>query len=99
MLVANQVKNEAEAEGLYANLNSVAERFLDATIDFTGFIFQDNNVVKSVRKQQLVTELYPESPSSLCFVRLAKTILENAPEDSISGNIEFFWNNLLDARS
>ena len=98
-LVANQVKNEAEADELYANLNSVAERFLDVTIDFTGYICMDNNIVKSVRKQQLVTELYPESPSSLCFVRLAKAILENAPEDSISGNIEFFWNNLLDVSS
>jgi flagellar biosynthesis protein FlhG len=83
-LVANQVKNEAEADELYANLNSVAERFLDVTIDFTGYICKDNNIVKSVRKQKLVTELYPESPSSLCFVRLAKAILENVPEESIS---------------
>ena len=98
-LVANQVKSEAEAHGLYENLNSVEERFLDVTIDFTGYIFEDNNIVKSVRKQQLVTEHYPKSPSSICFVRLAKTILENAPEDSISGNIEFFWNNLLDVSS
>ena len=98
-LVANQVKNETEADELYANLNSVAERFLDITIDFTGYICRDNNIVKSVRKQRLVTELYPESPSSLCFVSLAKAILENAPGDSISGNIEFFWNNLLDVSS
>ncbi len=98
-LVANLVKNEAEADELYANLNSVAKRFLDVTIDFTGYICKDNNIVKSVRKQQLVTELYPESPSSLCFVRLAKAILENAPEDSISGDIGFFWNNLLDVSS
>jgi flagellar biosynthesis protein FlhG len=98
-LVANQVKNEAEADELYANLNSVAERFLDVTIDFTGYICKDNHIVKSVRKQKLVTELYPESPSSLCFVRLAKAILENPPDDSISGNIEFSWNNLLDVSS
>jgi flagellar biosynthesis protein FlhG len=98
-LVANQVKNEAEADELYANLNSVAERFLDVTIDFTGYICMDNHIVKSVRKQKLVTELYPESPSSLCFVRLAKAILENPPDDSISGNIEFSWNNLLDVSS
>lgn len=98
-LVANQVKDEAEADELYENLNSVAERFLDVTIEFTGYVCKDDNIVKSVRKQKLVTELYPNSSSSLCFVRLAKAIIENAPEDSISGNIEFFWDNLLDARS
>ena len=98
-LVANQVKDEVEADDLYANLNTVAEKFLDVTIDFAGYICKDNNIVKSVRKQQLVTELYPKSPSSLCFVRIAKSILESAPQDSISGNIEFFWDNLLDVRS
>jgi len=95
-LVANQVKDEAEAEELYANLNSVAERFLDVTIDFTGYVCKDNNIVNSVRKQKLVSELYPNSPASLCFARLAKTLIENVPEDTLSGNIEFFWNNLLE---
>jgi len=89
-LVANQVKDEAEAEELYANLNSVAERFLDVTIDFTGYVCKDNNIVNSVRKQKLVSELYPNSPASLCFARLAKTLIENVPEDTLGGNIEFF---------
>ena len=95
-LVANLVKDETEAEELYANLNSVAERFLDVTIDFTGYVCKDNNIVNSVRKQKLVSELYPKSPASICFARLAKSLIENAPEDALSGNIEFFWNNLLE---
>lgn len=98
-LVANQVKDEAEADELYSNLTSVADRFLDVTIEFTGYVCKDNHIVNAVRKQKLVTELYPKSPSSLCFVKLAKDLIENAPEDSISGNIEFFWDNLLDVRS
>ncbi len=95
-LIANLVKNEAEADELYNNLNSVAERFLDVTIEYTGYVCKDNNILKSVRKQKLVTELYPESPSAICFARLAKTLIENPPEDTLSGNIEFFWNNILE---
>lgn len=95
-LIANQVKNESEADELYTNLNSVAQRFLDVTIDLTGYVCKDNRIIQSVKKQKLITELYPESPASLCFARLAKALIDNAPADELSGNIEFFWDNLLE---
>jgi len=94
-LIANQVKNESEADELYNNLNTVTEQFLDVTIDFTGYVCKDTHLVQSVKKQKLITELYPESPASLCFARIAKALLDNSPPAELNGNIEFFWDNLL----
>lgn len=94
-MIVNQVQNEREARQLYSNLSGVAEQFLDISIDYIGHIVADRNVTRSVKRQQPVSVLYPESPASLCYVQLAKKILARRPSDQPSGNIGFFWSSIL----
>ena len=61
-----------------------------------GYVIADKHVPLSVRSQQLVTIQYPEADASLCYVKLAKKILDSKPTDAIDGNIGFFWNNVLE---
>ncbi len=95
-LVLNQVKDEREAEALFANLSSVAERFLNISMESIGYIIEDKHVPQSVRSQQLVSVLYPEAKASMCYVKIAQNILEHEPSALPDGNIGFFWENLLD---
>lgn len=94
-LIVNEAKNENEATGLYENLSSVAERFLNISIEYLGYIVQDNHIPKAVKNQKPVTMLYPKAQASLCFVKLAKTILDSETAYVPGGNIGFFWNSLL----
>jgi flagellar biosynthesis protein FlhG len=95
-LIVNEVKNKKEAEDLYYHLSSVAERFLDISIDCLGYILRDDHITMSIRKQQLVTVLHPTIESSMCFLKLAKKILRSKPNAMPDGNIGFFWQKLLE---
>lgn len=95
-LLANEVKNEKEASELFQSLSNVAERFLNISLDFLGFIVRDHHVAQSIKKQNLTTILYPDCKFSLCLVHLAKKIIHEKPEAPPDGNIGFFWNRLLD---
>jgi flagellar biosynthesis protein FlhG len=94
-LIVNETKDAKEAKGLYDNLSSVSERFLDISIDYLGYIVNDNHVSQAIRNQKLLTILYPGAESSLCLLNLAKKILESKPAVMPGGNIGFFWNSLL----
>jgi flagellar biosynthesis protein FlhG len=95
-MIANQVKDEKEAVSLYTNLSSVIERFLNVSLDYIGGIVADRHVTQSIRKQNLVTMLYPACPASVCFAKVAGTILKRTHAVSAAGSIGFFWNSILE---
>ncbi len=95
-LIANEVKDENEASELFNSLNNVAERFLNISLEYLGFIVRDNNVNLSIKKQQLTSILYPDCKFSMCILKIAKKIMNTPPVSTPGGNIGFFWNRLLD---
>jgi flagellar biosynthesis protein FlhG len=95
-MIANQVKDEKEALGLYTNLSAVIERFLTVSLDYAGHIVSDKHVTQSIRQQKLVTILYPECPASMCFAKLAGKILKYSHASAPTGTIGFFWNSILE---
>jgi flagellar biosynthesis protein FlhG len=96
-LIANEVRDENEAKAVYKNISSVAERFLNISIEWVGYIVKDEHVPMAVKNQKLVTVLYPRAESSLCFIRLAKNILDSKTFVVPGGNIGFFWNKIFQA--
>jgi len=79
-LLVNAISNAEEAIDVHRNLSTVAESFLNVSIDYLGYVLQDDNLPRSVRKQRILMELYPNSRASLCFRRLVQII------DSALGN-------------
>jgi len=53
-----------------------------------------NVVVKAVRQQKTLIELYPDSPASKCFFNLAEKTCKNQPDTSSRGNIHFFGDQI-----
>ncbi len=94
-LVVNQIRTEEEALDVYRKLTMVSNRYLDISIDYLGSIPEDRQMVESIRKQKIISELTPESKISQAFKQLATRICTEPPQLTPKGNIQFFWNKLL----
>jgi flagellar biosynthesis protein FlhG len=94
-LLVNNVKNDQAAKAVYQNLSSVAERFLNISIDYAGFIPSDSNLTKAVTRQKALVQLYPQSPSSEAFSSLAGLLVKRLNDDRLKGSLQFCWRRLL----
>lgn len=95
-VVANMVRSAKEGQNLFAKLSKVTDRFLDVTLELVAVIPFDENIRKSVRKQQAIVEAYPGSPASISFKSLAKNIISWPVPKEASGHLEFFIEQLLE---
>ena len=94
-LVVNQIQNEEEALDVYRKLTLVANRYLDISIDYLGSIPEDRQMVDSIRRQRVISELYPTSKTSLAFQKLASHLCAEPSHSEPKGSIQFFWKKLL----
>ncbi|MBU0484013.1 MAG: MinD/ParA family protein [Proteobacteria bacterium] len=96
-ILVNLAQSSKEALTVFRKLSSVADRFLDTiSLDYIGQIPLDNNLPLAVRRQKLVTELYPTSPASKTFFKLSEQLIEEEPENLMDGNIKFLWKGMFD---
>ncbi|QOL27105.1 MinD/ParA family protein [Thalassotalea sp. LPB0316] len=95
-VVANMVRSPKEGQQLFAKLTKVSDRFLDVALELVGIVPFDENIRKSVRKQQAIVEAFPDSPASKGFKRIAKNALDWPIPHQPSGHLEFFIEQLLE---
>lgn len=94
-LVVNQIQNEDEALDVYRKLTMVSNRYLDISIDYLGSIPEDRQMIDSIRKQRVIIDLYPNSRITAAFSQLAGRICMEPANAVPKGNLQFFWNKLL----
>ncbi|MFH1624588.1 MAG: MinD/ParA family protein [Pseudomonadota bacterium] len=94
-LLVNCVVSANEAMSVFRKLSLVAERFLDISINYLGYIVRDENIPKAVRQQRVLGEAYPNSQANRCFDALAKRVCELPVPANSKGNIQFFLGHLL----
>ena len=94
-LVVNQIISEDDALDVYRKLTMVANRYLDISIDYLGSIPDDRQMVDSIRKQKVISELYPQSKITQAFRLLAGRICSEPTQTTPKGNLQFFWKKLL----
>jgi len=88
-LIVNMAKDQAEAKQVYQRLNKATDHFLDLNIGYLGHVLNDDNVTQSVRRQKVVSELYPDSPASRCLREIARKLAGENPDYEDDGNISF----------
>jgi flagellar biosynthesis protein FlhG len=98
-VVANMVRNLREGQELFAKLTRVTDRFLDVALELSAIIPFDENVRRSVRKQKLVVEQFPQSPSSLAYKKLANKVQSWPIPSHPGGHLEFFIEQLVNNNS
>ena len=94
-ILANQSTSIQQGRELYIKLARVADKFLDATLDYIGSIPYDDYLKKSVQKQKCVLENYPRSPSSMAFRKLAQKVQTWPMPKTMEGHLEFFIERLV----
>lgn len=94
-LLVNSAASIQEANEVFRQLHLVVDRFLDITIDYLGYILFDENLKKSVRRQQIVSEILPGSTASECIISLAKTICRSVDPDPPDDKSRLFWKNIF----
>ena len=94
-LLVNLAANVDEANEVFRQLKLVANRFLDISIEYIGYVLFDKNITKGVRAQRVVSEIYPDTLASRCFVSLAKRVCELPPPQSPKGDAKYFWKSLI----
>jgi flagellar biosynthesis protein FlhG len=98
-LLINMVKTAAEAKEVYERLSCATDHFLNLTIDYLGYILNDEKLTQAVRRQKALAELYPHSPASKCLFAVAEKLCMERPESNDRGSIEFFWESLIDGKN
>jgi MinD-like ATPase involved in chromosome partitioning or flagellar assembly len=71
----------------------VVKRFLNRQLSYLGHVERDPHLSQSVRSQMLVTQCFPEAPSSRCFRRVAEALaMETAGAAPTDGRV---WERLV----
>jgi flagellar biosynthesis protein FlhG len=96
MILINLASGAHEAREVFKKINMVVDRFLGSlSLDYLGFIPLDENIPKAVKLQKAVLEVFPRTPFSKSITELAQTISERPMIQTGSGNVQFFWKQLL----
>ncbi len=94
-VLANMVQGSREGSRLFAKLARVAERFLEAQLDYAGAIPLDGLLRRSLQMQKAVVEAYPLSPSAQAFKKLAQQADSWPIPTGARGHLEFFVERLV----
>ena len=95
-VIVNLADTTQQGREVFRQLNLVADRFLDMTVDYLGSVLFDAKVTKGVKQQKLISNLYPDSHASKCFEDLARKIFTQPPENIPKGDSNFFWHHLIE---
>jgi flagellar biosynthesis protein FlhG len=94
-IIVNWTNSKKEAQSVFRQLTSVADRFLGfLSFNFLGYIPRDLCIPKSVRQQKAAFEIFPACRASQEFERIAEEVLKQDGKRN-DGNIKFFWQDLL----
>jgi len=94
-LVVNQVSNDGDALTVFKKLTMVASRYLDVSLDYLGSIPHDRQLIEAIRRQRVISELYPHAKSAIAFAKLAARLCHEPVSQEPKGGLQFFWKKLL----
>lgn len=97
-VLRNMVDGLDQARDGFERLNEVAQRFLDVTLEYAGYVPRDPYLIKADSRQKAVSDLYPGAESSLAFRKLAETVDKWEMPSGPSGKIEFFVDRLIKSK-
>jgi len=93
-LVVNMVENNNEGEEVIERMKGVIKEYLDINLKLTSNIPYDKKVVKSVKKQQSIFNLYPNSSVVKSYKNTAARIIDKEEETS-SQNMKSFFSRIV----
>lgn len=96
-ILANNVADEAQARQLFDTMSGTALRFLNASVDFLGWIPRDPQLLLAMARARVVVRELPDAPSSRAFSALAEQVISIARRTKVKGSLQFFLRRMLAA--
>ncbi len=97
-VLTNMTESSAHAEQLFNQFAKVCNHFLDVTLEYCGYIPDDEYLKKAIQKQKTIFDSYPSSRSALAFKRIAKEIELWPKQTYTNGTVELFLERQLSNR-
>ena len=97
-IVANMVRDIREGQELFQKLSMVSSRFLDVALELVATVPFDENIRKSVRRQQSIVDAFPSSPAAVAVSNLAQQMAKWPLPNQPGGHLEFFLEQLVDKK-
>jgi len=94
-ILVNMAHRESEAEDVFRQLDLVAQRFLDVTLRYAGCVLSDPSVPKSVKRQRMVCDAWPQATASQCIDTIARALMKMPAPDLPAGYTNRFWKDLV----
>lgn len=94
-IVVNQCKNTKVASQTYSKFKEVVQKYLTVDLAPLGVVVQDAKLPESVRKQQPLMTLYPESNAAKCIHIMASRLVSNQSEKFEQAKLGSFWTRFL----
>lgn len=94
-LIINRVESNEEGDEVFNKLDQAVSKFLGRELENLGYIFEDNNLKKAVRKQMPVLEAYPRAISSKGIENIAYNIENNGKYAKSAHSFRTFINKLI----
>jgi flagellar biosynthesis protein FlhG len=96
-VLVNLAKGPRDAAEVFRKLDRAVDRFLQVAVESIGYIPQDDYVPFAVMRQKAVAELYPDSPASQAFARLARQVMQWPVSDIPKSSVQLLWRRLVHA--
>jgi len=74
-VVVNAAADEKEANHLFCHIDSISKKFLGFSLDYLGYIVQDDMVPRSILKQEIAILAAPKSTLARNFTQIAEMII------------------------
>ncbi len=95
-ILSNLVLNDQEGLHLFNRINSVTSKFLNISLHYGGAVPFDLKMRQATHQQELITNVAPQSLSSLGIKQVAATIDISQIHEEVHGGLQFFWNHVID---
>ncbi|MEM7432348.1 MAG: MinD/ParA family protein [Pseudomonadota bacterium] len=95
-IITNKSVSLRNSMRVFEKLRRTADEFLDVTLQHLGDVPKDDYLLKAVKAQRAVVDLYPRSASAEAFRRIARAV-RKLPVIESRGGIEFFFHQMLKA--
>lgn len=95
-ILVNNAKNEREAVETFNKLSIVAERFLNLSLDYLGFLPFEKRIKDAIVAQKGFINLYPNSNFSRILGEVGARLLGSPPAGPVKGNVQFFLKKALE---
>ncbi|WCL48268.1 MinD/ParA family protein [Leptospira sp. GIMC2001] len=95
-IIVNRARSAIEGKKVADRVIDISGQFLEVQVENLGFIFQDEDVEKSIREQKPYIVNSPRSKASACLTRITHNLLQlegsDGEPEGLAGFIKKFFN-------